>query len=121
MYISLYDLGFFILFAILVISGGYLIAVLRRVLGLLCQIRGIMDAHQGDITETISLFRQTLNNINELTVSLKETTDNTNRAVRALPGDITETVEELRESFETFAFYAGVIKDIVKTVFAKNA
>ena len=121
MYISLYDVGLFSLFVLLVIIGGYLIAVLRRALGVLCLVRGILDAHQGDIGETISLFKETLININELTVSLKETTDHTNRAVRALPGEFTDTVEELRESFETFAFYARIVGDVVKAVFSKAA
>lgn len=121
MYISLSDVGLFSLFVLLVIIGGYLIAVLRRALGVLCLVRGILDAHQGDIGETISLLKETLININELTVSLKETTDHTNRAVRALPGEFTDTVEELRESFETFAFYARIVGDVVKAVFSKAA
>lgn len=121
MYISLYDLGLFILFVVLVVSGGYLIAVLRRALGILGLVRGVLDTHQGDIGETVSLFKETLTNLNELTISLKETTDQTNRAVRALPGEFTDTVEELRESFETFAFYARIAGDVIKAIFSKAA
>ncbi|MBP2663028.1 MAG: hypothetical protein H6Q71_976 [Firmicutes bacterium] len=121
MYISLYDVGFFILFVVLVVIGGYLIAVLRRVFGMLGLVRGILDTHQTDIGETVLLFKETLININELTVSLKETTDQTNRAVRALPGEFTDTVDDLRESFETFALYARIAGDVVKAVFSKAA
>ncbi|WP_371371824.1 hypothetical protein [Sporomusa aerivorans] len=119
MYISLYDLGLFILFAVLVTCGIYLIAVLRRVLCMLNQAQGILNAHQGDIGKTVSMFQETLININALTVTLQEATAQTTSAVRALPSEITETVEDLRESFETFALYARIAGEVVKSVFSK--
>lgn len=121
MYISLYDLALFILFAGLVIIGIYVIAVLRRILCLLRTVRGFLDKHQEDIDESVPLFKETLSNLNELTVSLKETTDQTNRAVRAFPVDITDTIDDLRDSFEAFAYYAKLAKDVVKSVFSKAA
>ncbi|HWR43962.1 hypothetical protein [Sporomusa sp.] len=119
MYISLYDLAFFILFVVLVIIAGYLIAVLRRALCVLGLVHGILNAHQGDISETVSLFQETLSNVNELTVSLKEATVQTASAVRALPSEITDTVDDLRESLETFALYARIAGEVVKSVFSK--
>lgn len=121
MYISLYDLALFILFAGLVVIGIYIIAVLRRVLCLLHTVRSFLDKHQEDIDESIPLFKETLCNLKELTTSLKETTEQTNRAVRAFPVDITDTIDDLRESFETFAFYARLAKDVVKSIFSKAA
>ncbi|SMC89430.1 hypothetical protein [Sporomusa malonica] len=119
MYISLYDLAYFILFVLAVIIAGYLIAVLRRALGVLSLVQGILTAHQGDIRATVSLFQETLTNVNELTVSLKEATVQTASAVRAIPSEITDTVEDLRESFETFALYARIAGEVVKSVFSK--
>lgn len=121
MYISLYDLGLFILFAVLVVCGVYLSMVLRRILFILGSIREMLQSHQGDIGETVSLFKETLTNLNELTLSLKEATDQTNKAVRALPGDFADTVDDLRESFETFALYARIAGDVVKSIFSKSA
>lgn len=119
MYISLYDLAFFILFVVLLIGAGYLIAVLRRALGVLGLVHGILKDHQGEINETISLFQATLININELTATLKEATVQTACAVRSIPNEITDTVDDLRESFETFALYARIVREVIKAVFAK--
>ncbi|MDF2873462.1 MAG: hypothetical protein K0R22_145 [Sporomusa sp.] len=118
-YISLYDLAFFILFVVLLIGAGYLIAVLRRALGVLGLVHGILNDHQDDIHETISLFQATLTNVNELTWSLKEATVQTASAVRSIPSEITDTVDDLRESFETFALYARIIREVIKSVFSK--
>lgn len=119
MYVSLYDLGLLILFVVIVVIGIYLIAVLRRALAVLGIVRGILDSQHDNIGETVSLFKETLANINELTVNLKETTEQTNRAVRALPNEFSDTVEDLRESFETFALYARIAGDVVKTIFSR--
>ncbi len=119
MYISLYDLGLFVLFAVLLVGGIYLIAVLRRVLCMLELVNGLVSAHQGEIRTTVTLLQETLTNINALTVSLKEATVQTTSAVRALPSEITDTVDDLRESFETFVFYARIAGEVVKAIFSK--
>jgi uncharacterized protein YoxC len=119
MYISLYDLGLFVLFAVLLVGGIYLIAVLRRLLCVLGVVNGLLNAHQGDIRTTVTLLQETLANINALTVCLKEATVQTTSAVRALPSEFTDTVDDLRESFETFAFYARIAGEVVKAIFSK--
>ncbi len=120
MYISIYDLALVIVFVLLVIIGIYLIAVLRQALCVLSQVRGIVELHRSDIGESVSLFKETITNVNALTISLKETTENTTNAVRALPGELADSVDELRESMETFAFYAKIAVDVVKAVFFKK-
>jgi uncharacterized protein YoxC len=120
MYISLYDLALVVLFILIVVIGIYLIAVLRQALCVLGQVRGVVEAHRGDLSESLSLFKETMANINALTIGLKETTENTSKAVQALPGEFADSVEELRESLETFAFYGKIVIDVVKTVFFKK-
>lgn len=119
-YISLYDLALFILFVLLAGVCIYLIAFLRQGLCVLGMVRGVLESHQGDITETLNLLKETLANMNALTASLKETTEHTSKAVRAIPGEFADSLEELQESFETFAFYAKIIVDVAKAVFAKS-
>jgi uncharacterized protein YoxC len=119
-YISLYDLALFILFVLLTVVCIYLIVFLRQGLAVLGMVRGVLESHQGDITETLTLLKETLANMNALTASLKETTEHTSKAVKAIPGEFTDSLEELQESFETFAFYAKLIVDIVKAVFVKS-
>ncbi|HEY3423221.1 MAG TPA: hypothetical protein VGL27_00385, partial [Negativicutes bacterium] len=70
---------------------------------------------------TLSLLPVALVNINLLSVSLTETADQTNRAFGLLQTDVTETVDDLQDSLETFIIYAKVIGGVFKSVFSKFA
>ena len=120
MYISLYDLGLFVLFAVLVVMGIYIIIVLRRVLCTLGLVHGILTEHRGDISKTVSLFQETLTHVNDLTLNLKEVADQTNKTVHSLPGEIIDTVDDLRESLEAFALYGRIVVEVIKMVFSKR-
>lgn len=119
MYISLYDLGLFILFTVIIISGIYFIAVLHRVLGLLVYMREIIHTHNTDISETLTLLPKTLVNVSELAVSLKKAVDQTGNAVGVLQSDFTDTVDDLRDGLETVTLYAKVISEVFRAVFFK--
>jgi uncharacterized protein YoxC len=119
MYFSLYDLGMFVLFIILVITGVYLIAVLQRAFYALSQASKIMDANQDDLRKTFSMFPEVLANLNELAVILKETADQTSNAFGSLQNDVTDTVDDLRDGLQTFAAYIKVFSEAFKAVFSK--
>lgn len=116
MYISLYDLGLVILFAVTVAVGIYLIAVLRRAFSVLGHVREILDTHDDDICATLSLLPETLTNVNELAASMRETAEQTSSAISLLQNDV---VDDLRDGLETFTVYAKIISDIFRAIFAK--
>lgn len=120
MYISLYDIGFFILFTIAVIVCLYLVAVLHRTFCVLGYVREILDNHKEDIDKTISGLPEALDNVNELAISLKETVDQTNGAFGSLQHNITDTVDDLRDGMENMIVYAKVAAEIFRAIFAKN-
>ncbi len=120
MYISLYDAGIFILFVLAVVIGIYVIIVLRKVLGMITLVQGILDVHKSDIGKMISMFQGTLTHLNEISISMKEVIGQVRQPIRALPGEFIDTVDDLRESLETFTLYAKVVVDVIKTVFAKR-
>jgi len=119
LYISLYDLGLFFLFTVIIIGGVYLIAVLHRLLGLLVYIKEIVHIHNSDISETLTLLPKTLVNVSELAVSLKRAVDQTGNAVGVLQSDLTDTVDDLRDGLETVSLYAKIITEVFKSVFFK--
>lgn len=120
MYISVYDAGVFILFTVAVIIGIYVIAVLRKVLCTLTLVQGLLDAHKSDIGKTISILQETLTHLNEISISTKEVIGQVQHPIRALPGEFIDTVDDLRESLETFTLYAKVAVDVIKTIFSKR-
>ena len=120
MYISLYDLGFFIILVIILIVSSYLIAVLHRLFTMLGHVRGVLNVHHDEIHQTISELPVALANINELAVSLKIIVDHTDKAFGALQNNVVEAVDDLRYGVETFAVYAKIIGDVWRAVFSKS-
>lgn len=120
MYISLYDIGLFIAFSLLVIVGIYLIAVLHRTFAVLGSVSDILDSHEEDICQIIAELPGALANVNELSISLKETADQTNHAFGSLQHNITDTVEDLRDGMENIVVYGKVAAEIFQAVFAKK-
>ena len=116
MYISLYDLGLFILFFVALAVGAYLIATLRNVLGILSQVRGILENQRTAVEESIEVLPELLNNSNEVVLGLKKTIDSTSSAVTYLEGNLTDTVDKVQETAETALLYARCITDVVKAV-----
>ena len=120
MYISLYDLGLFIVLIMVIIVSGYLIAVLHRAFCLLGHVRGVLNVHGDDIHEIISELPIALSNVNEITVSLKGIVDQTNGAFGSLQNNFTDTVDDLRYGVENFAIYAKILAEVCRSVFSKT-
>jgi len=120
MYITLYDVGLFIIFIIILIVSGYLIAVLHRVFSVIGHIRGVLSDHGDDISQTISELPVALANVNELAISLKGIVDQTNSAFGSFQDNLVDTVDDLRYGLENFTVYAKIIGEVCKAVFSKS-
>lgn len=118
MYITLYDLGLFILFLVALGVGAYLIATLRALLGVLTEVRGVIENQRAALEESIEIMPELLNNSNEVVVGLRKTVESTSSAVTYLEGNLTETVDRVQETAETALLYARCITDVVKAVVA---
>lgn len=121
MYISLYDLALFSLFFLTVIVSAYLIAVLHRTVRVLGHVREVLDVHSDEINKILSVLPETLVAINELAVSLKETSAETSHAFRSFQNDLTVSADDLRDGLETIVVYAKVIGQIFRSVFSRAA
>lgn len=109
------------MFIIIIIASSYVIAVLHRAFRILGHIRNVLDAHGDDIRQTISGLPIALANVNEMTVSLKETADQTNHAFGSLQNSLTDTVDDLRYGIETCVVYAKIIGEVYRAIFPKSS
>lgn len=119
MYISLYDLGLFILFIVLLVVSGYLIAVLHRGFCVLGHVHSLIHAHKEDISEIIAGLPEALVNLNKLSISLKSIADQTSYAVGSLQENITDTVDDLRDGIENFSIYGKIFAEVFRAFFQK--
>ena len=115
-YISLYDLGLLILFAIAVTIGFYLITTLRKISLLVTQINGIVDENRESIDETMEVLPDLLSNSNEVILTVRKTVDTASSAVTSIEDNLTVTADKVQETMETALLYARCAGEVAKAV-----
>lgn len=121
MYISFYNLGLTIIFILIIVSGGYLIAVLHQAFLLLSRIRKIIATNNNDINQCLSRGPETLANINELALSLRTTVDQISATAGLLHNDLAAARDKLRGNLETLLLYANILRRLFRVFTGKKS
>ena len=116
MYISLYDAGLLILFAMALAIGYYLIATLRKIALVVTQVSGILDENRESISSTMEVLPELLSNSNEVVLGVRKTVDTASSAVLSLEGNITDTADKVQETMDTALLYARCAGEVAKAV-----
>ena len=116
MYISLYDLGLMILFAIALAVGFYLIAVLRKLAAVVGQIHAMLADNRESIDSTLEVLPELLSNSNEVVAGVRKTVETANTAVACLEDNIVDTADKVQETIDTAMVYARCASEIVRAV-----
>ena len=116
LYISLYDVGLLILFAVALTVGYYLIVVLRRLSEVVLRVGGILDENRKSIEQTLEVLPELLNNSNEVVAGVRKTVEATSSAVTCLEDNLVDTADQVQETMETAMLYARCAGEVVKAV-----
>ena len=116
MYISLYDAGLLILFAMALAIGYYLIATLRKIALVVTQVSGILNENRESIGSTMEVLPELLSNSNEVVLGVRKTVDTASSAVLSLEGNITDTADKVQETMDTALLYASCAGEVAKAV-----
>ena len=116
MYISLYDAGLLILFAMALAIGYYLIATLRKIALVVTQVSGILNENRESIGSTMEVLPELLSNSNEVVLGVRKTVDTASSAVLSLEGNITDTADKVQETRDTALLYARCAGEVAKAV-----
>lgn len=116
MYISLYDVGLLILFALALTVGYYLIVVLRRLADVVLRLGGMLDENRKSIEDTLEVLPELLNNSNEVVLGVRKTVEATSSAVTCLEDNLVDTADKVQETMETAMLYARCAGEVVKAV-----
>ena len=116
MYISLYDAGLLILFAMALAIGYYLIATLRKIALVVTQVSGILNENRESIGSTMEVLPELLSNSNEVVLGVRKTVDTASSAVLSLEGNITDTADKVQETMDTALLYARCAGEVAKAV-----
>ncbi len=116
MYISLYDAGLLILFAMALAIGYYFIATLRKIALVVTQVSGILEENRESIGSTMEVLPELLSNSNEVVLGVRKTVDTASSAVLSLEGNITDTADKVQETMDTALLYARCAGEVAKAV-----
>lgn len=116
MYISLYDVGLLILFAMALSVGYYLISALRAVLVVVKQVSEVIEENQTSIGATLEVLPELLSNSNEVVIGVRKTIDTANSAVTCIEDNLVDTADKVQETVETALMYARCAGEVAKAV-----
>ena len=116
MYVSLYDIGLVILFALALTAGYYLIVALKKIIDVTTQVNGILSENRKSIEETLAVLPDLLENSNEVVAGVRKTVDSTSSAIISLEDNLTDTADKVQETMETALLYARCAGEVVKAV-----
>lgn len=116
MYISLYDIGLLILFAVALAAGFYLIIALRRVAEVVTQVSGILDENRKSIEQSLVVLPELLANSNEVVAGVRKTVESTSSAITCLEDNLTDTADKVQETMETAVLYARCAGEVARAV-----
>lgn len=115
--ITLGDLGLFILFAIGVTVGVFLIIALVKLIGLLKRITDLVDANRQNIDRSLENLPEVLENANEATTLVKNGLYKTEDTIDALSDTFLGTAAAVENKTEAVLNYVVIASEIAKGVY----
>jgi predicted PurR-regulated permease PerM len=115
--ITLNELGTFIVFALIVVAGGYVIMTLRNINGLIKEVTFLLQKNKEHFNQIIPTINVISEDTAKITKDLKKSVDEAGEAIRTISHETTDTVLTINETADHLAEYAIVIGEIVKAIF----
>ncbi len=141
MYISVQNLGLFILFCIVVVVGIYLIITLRNLNKVLTETRKIIDNNNDNINKTVDNLTyasadikdiaeaigenkhvfykevpETIDNIHTISASLKNISENADQSLEVVSISLIETANTVKESTQDLTTYIKIISEVLNLI-----
>jgi methyl-accepting chemotaxis protein len=114
--ITLNELGIFIVFALIVVAGGYAIVTLKNINALIKVAAATLQRNQDHLNQIIPNINEISENTVRISEEVKKSVGEAGEAVRTISHETTDTVSTINETAEYLAEYALVIGEIVKTI-----
>jgi len=114
--ITLNELGIFIVFALIVVAGGYAIVTLKNINGLVKVASATLQINQDHLNQIIPNINEISENTARISEEVKKSVGEAGEAIRTISHETTDTVLTINETADYLAKYALVIGEIVKTI-----
>jgi methyl-accepting chemotaxis protein len=114
--ITLNELGIFIVFALIVVAGGYAIMTLRNINGFVKEATVLLQKNKEHVNHIIPNINVISEDTAKITKELNKSVDEAAEAIRTISHETTDTVLTINETADHLAEYAIVIGEIVKAI-----
>lgn len=116
MYISVHDLGLFVLFCLASAVCIYLIIVFRNLNSLLKALREAMALNAAPLQKTAALLPETVQNINDTAAAIREKVESAGAALNILEEAASERAAAVRENMAELIAWAGILGKLAKAI-----
>jgi methyl-accepting chemotaxis protein len=114
--ITLEELGFFILFLLVLGVGAYLVATLKNLNGLVGEIRELLDANRKNIDQTLANLPVITENLNEASFGVKRGVNQTEGVIEQVSANVGDTLIAVNKTADSISTYSILVTEIVKAV-----
>ncbi|MDO9507900.1 MAG: hypothetical protein Q7I97_00935 [Thermovirgaceae bacterium] len=114
--ITLYELGIFMIFVLILVVGGYTFVTLRNVNGFIKEAKTMLQENKDNFNQIILNIDEISENTAMISGELGKSVGELSEAIKTISHETTDTVLTINETADYVAKYAIVIGEIVKTV-----
>lgn len=112
--ITLYDLGVFIVFCVIVTAGIFITLTLHNMNKLTKNLNNFFEKNEQSINESINSMPTLIDNSNKTVLSLKEGIDNTKSTISDVEEAIADVVVTVSDKADNMGIYLNTFSDIIK-------
>lgn len=114
--ITLADLGYFVLFALLAVLLIYVVMAVYRLNQVLQKVDRFLDKNSDNLDRTMESIPDILENVNETSEILLHTVDKADTAIDSIGSSLAETAATFRQGANDAAGYVQIITEIISMV-----
>jgi predicted PurR-regulated permease PerM len=117
------DLMLFIVFCMAAVVTVFLVIMMINLINLIKRAIKIIDSNSENLSKTLAILPETVKNVNDVTVGLKENMEKAGVFIENIEDAVTGTVVSVSESTEGFMDIAKTAMSVFKMVvsfFSKN-
>jgi ABC-type transporter Mla subunit MlaD len=114
--LSLADIGYFIIFALIVAVCVYSVIILYRLNQVLKDTQSFLNKHRDNLDRTMENLPEILDNVNEASEIVLHGVDKAEVAIDSISTSITETAASFRQGATGVAGYVQIVTEIVDLI-----
>lgn len=116
MLVDLFDIARFFIFCLVMTIGVFFIILLYNVNQFVKKANRVVEENSQNVYKTLYMLTDTMNNVNDITLSVKESIDKAGNAVESIGGTISETAATFNEGTGNLVEFVKIVSGVIRVV-----